>query len=104
MPSKKITTQIQRLEDEVLYWKNKAFEAADVSILGTDTIIDRHENKRGLPKGTRVTFRVKGGELDVFVEKGSLRVDGNIFGIGDMYIQPHVSNSFSVVLIDRKVR
>ena len=101
MPSRKVEQQIARLTEEIEYWKGKAFEAADGE-KNTDTFVDRYdEGQRGLPKGTRIAFRVKGGLLTARVRDGVLEIHASDYGYANMAVLPEVSNAISVRIVGR---
>ena len=79
------------------YWKNKALEAAGTEGKNTNVFVGRFADKqRGLPRGTRVSFRMGGKKdqeniVDVYLEDGILWVH-HATGPGDFYIRSHSSN------------
>jgi hypothetical protein len=103
----KTRAQLSLAAVNVKWWKDKALEAAGVDTGKTDTFIGRFDEKKGgLPKGSRVSFRIGKGNreniIDVYVEDGVLWVHHAI-GNDDLFLRGHSSNLFQFHMLKGRV-
>jgi hypothetical protein len=90
--------RIQRLEQEVEHQKTLALSASTPEKTNVTVVVDyAGSEERGLPKDSRVRFRMGRTQIEVGIPYGS---DGSILNVrsldGTLVVEPQVSNVIGV--------